>query len=289
MESSSIYHEAKNFRSIEYKQHGFSEDLYMNLCGVEKCLPGKSFGTAARDGYHLHAVLSGKGKLWIEGKEFDVHAGQLFVTVPGKEVFYKADEKDPWYYCWISYDGAKAKELLESAGFTEEVYVRNSMVDISSFLSVIQALFKKPDLNFSSDLYRMGWGYQFLSLAIESFEKMEPAKAKINNLSAEDYVEYAINYINGNYSSTKISNVAEYVGVNRSYLTTIFKEKMCMSPQEYLMQVRMSKAIRLLEESDLPINRIAQGIGYSNPLTFSKIFKQKYGVSPENYRKKQER
>jgi transcriptional regulator GlxA family with amidase domain len=58
-----------------------------------------------------------------------------------------------------------------------------------------------------------------------------------------------------------------------------------MSPQEYLMQVRMKHACDLLKETDLPIKMIASSVGYENALTFSKIFKHKEGVSPLDYRK----
>ena len=61
-----------------------------------------------------------------------------------------------------------------------------------------------------------------------------------------------------------------------------------MSPQEYLLQVRMSKARELLRQTDLPINVIAREIGYEDPLSFSKIFKKRYNVSPLQYRRNEE-
>lgn len=149
-------------------------------------------------------------------------------------------------------------------------------------------MFEKPYLNLSSDLYRMGIVYQYVSLAVESYEKNASTKKRQNDLTPDDYVDYAIQYIHANYANAKIINVAAYIGVNRTYLATLFKKRMCMSPQEYLMQVRMNKASELLMTTDLPINIVAPNVGYENPLTFSKMFKKRYGLSPENYRKKNE-
>jgi AraC family transcriptional regulator of arabinose operon len=57
-----------------------------------------------------------------------------------------------------------------------------------------------------------------------------------------------------------------------------------MSPQQYLMQYKLKKARELLMDTDLPIQDIAMQVGYDNPLTFSKIFKNYYGESPRMYR-----
>lgn len=56
------------------------------------------------------------------------------------------------------------------------------------------------------------------------------------------------------------------------------------SPQQFLVNLRMEKAVGMLKNTDLPVNQIAAQVGYENPLTFSKIFKQRYGISPKNYR-----
>lgn len=284
MTNDTSYFETKNYRCIECRQ-GLSDDLYLKLCGIEKCLPGKHFGPTFRKGFHLHAVLSGKGYLRIGEKQYDVHAGQLFVTVPDQETWYQADLEEPWYYCWITVDGNKAKSFLEYTGFMDDVYVQDCTIDISRFLEVLQQMLERPYLNMASDLYRMGLVYQFLSLAVESYQKNDQRRNKYNNLTPNDYVDYAIKYIQGNYTNVKINNVANYIGVNRTYLATIFKKRMCMSPQEYLMQVRMNKGAELLLTTDLPVNVIAPNVGYENSLTFSKMFKRKYGLSPENYRK----
>ena len=91
-------------------------------------------------------------------------------------------------------------------------------------------------------------------------------------------------YIQSNFSNVKISDVARNIGINRSYLTKIFKQKIGVSPQEYLMERKLNYACDLLIETDAQIQDVARRVGYNNLLTFSKIFKGKYGVSPKNYR-----
>ena len=285
MSSDVNYFENPNYRLIEYLENK-DDDLYIRLCGIEQCLPGKEAGPDQRTGYHLHAVISGKGKLRVGDYFYDVHAEQLFLTVPGVEMWYQADEKDPWYYCWTTFEGKKAWQYLQNAGFAEGRYVLDCNIEISRFLETSQEMLSKPNLNLSSELFRLGQAYRFLSLAIESYEGQNKKAGAYQNLSSDDYIQYAIKYIQNNYANVQIKHVAEYIGLNRTYFTAVFKEKMYMSPQEYLMQVRMRHARDLLMNTDLPIHVIASSIGYENALTFSKIFKQRFGVSPAAYRKK---
>lgn len=61
---------------------------------------------------------------------------------------------------------------------------------------------------------------------------------------------------------------------------------MDISPQESLLSYRLEQGSRLLRTSGMSIQEVAEKIGYENPLTFSKMFKNAYGVSPKNYRLK---
>ena len=60
-------------------QRRVTDDIYMLLCGVEHCLPDYYFDTEARTGYHLHVILEGKGVLSVNGKEKELHFGQMFI------------------------------------------------------------------------------------------------------------------------------------------------------------------------------------------------------------------
>lgn len=279
------YFESKNCRCFEYKQN-ISTDFYMTICGIEQNTPGKKFGPIIRDGYHVHVVFSGKGHLEIGEKTYEVHAGQIFVTVPEKETYYKADKEDPWYYCWITFAGDKAHEYVKCAGFGDGCYVRDCNIDTGEFMKILQKILAHPKLNQSSETYRLAMAYQYMSMIQASVEASQKEYRGENDLSTDDYIEYAIKYIQGNYARVKIGDLADYIGINRTYLATIFKRKLCMSPQEYLMRVRMNKATELLCQTELQINQVASNVGYDNALTFSKMFKKEYGISPEAYRKK---
>lgn len=286
MKTQTGYFETNRYRCLVYQEKQ-TDDLYLTLCGYEKCAPGYEFHTGQRTGYHLHVILGGKGVLCVNGAEQPVRHGQMFVTKPGEETWYRADEKEPWTYCWMTYDDNHAAHYTESAGFFDGVNVVDCNMDQRQFFLLVQRLLDHPELTLANDLLRLGLLLEFLSLAVESAQKQLPPSLRERELSADVYVDYAVTFILSNSANVKISDVARYIGINRSYLTSIFKKKMGVSPQEYLMQCKLDRACQLLRDSDASIQDISRRVGYDNPLTFSKIFRTRFGRSPTAYREEQ--
>ena len=282
---SNLY-ETNRYRCLVYQEKQ-TDDIYLTLCGVENCLPGYEFHTAGRSGYHLHVILAGRGVLHVNGEPFSLHRGQMFVTKPGEETWYRADDSDPWTYCWMTFDGNNAAAYIENAGFTSGINWRNCYVDPRQFYVYVKDILDRQEMTQSNDLCRLSRLLDFISLAIESGEQNHPVSHHESDSNAAVYVDKAVTYIQGNYSNIKISDVARNIGINRSYLTKIFKKKMGISPQEYLMQCKLNSATKLLVETDAQIQDIARHVGYDNLLTFSKIFKGRYGISPKHYRSQQ--
>ena len=287
MGKESGYRETSHYRCLVYHEKQ-TDDIYLTSCGIEQCLSGYEFHAEQRTGYHMHVILGGKGVLSVNGTSYPLHHGQMFITKPGEQTWYRADDRDPWNYCWMTFDGDNAPHYTESAGFRPSTNWLDCHVELRQFTSLVQQILDRPEMTLSNDLLRLGSLLQFLSLAVESNDRATPSSQREREYSADVYVDYAITYIQSNYANVKISDVARFIGINRSYLTNIFKQKMGKCPQEYLMQCKLERACELLVETNAPIQVISQRIGYENPLTFSKIFKGYYGVSPKNYREQKQ-
>lgn len=282
MGENQYYFETRKYRCLDYL-HRQCDALYLTMCGMEHCVPGKSYGPASRSGYHLHVILAGEGSLEVNGRHTELHSGQIFLEKPGEITHYFAHKDRPWAYCWVTFDGEKAGYYMEQAGFGAGVNVRNCYVNINDFYNLANDLLSKPGLNLANDLRRLGLLHQFVGLAIESYSQSANGHRNTES-SPESYVDYALDLIRSNYSNIKVTDISDYIGINRSYLTSIFKRRMGVSPQAYLIRLRLCKSAHLLTTTELSIQEIAQEVGYENPLTFSKMFKNAYGVSPKHYR-----
>lgn len=119
---------------------------------------------------------------------------------------------------------------------------------------------------------------------IESFIKILNEDNKIEELS--ESVLQVEKYINQNYGSAiSLDDLANYVHLNRSYLSSLFKKETSVNINEYLQNVRIEKAKEMLTSHKLSIQEISYRIGIDDSAYFSKLFKKKVGVSPMDFRK----
>ena len=90
-------------------------DLGLYQFGYEQCEPAHSFGPAVRNHFLFHYIISGTGILMANDSHgvtqtYHVKSGQGFMIFPGQINTYISDEKLPWEYTWIEFDGLRAKE-----------------------------------------------------------------------------------------------------------------------------------------------------------------------------------
>lgn len=99
-------------------------------------------------------------------------------------------------------------------------------------------------------------------------------------------IKQAVEYIEQNYASDlNMAVVSNYISMNYSLFSYSFKQYTGSNFVNYLKDIRMKEAKRLLKETDMRILEISQAVGYENEKHFMKLFKAACGVSPSEYRK----
>jgi two-component system response regulator YesN len=119
-----------------------------------------------------------------------------------------------------------------------------------------------------------------------SMLKTQRDSAESPDSSSEDtlIIQAIKRYIDANLSEASLERAAEIVRLNPNYLSTYFRANTGIMFGDYLTNCRMQEACRLLKESALRINEIADAVGYSNPTSFSRAFKLTQGMSPKEWR-----
>ena len=248
--------------------------------GAENCAPRHRYGPALRDHYLLHFIVGGQGIFSHGGRDVALHAGEGFLICPEEITSYVADGEDPWHYCWIGFSGDGAERLLTAVGLSEEkaIFTFDKPEEI---LALFADLHKAKETELSGQLELTGILYRLLS----RIRPAGPRAAAPRRMGiGEDYVESAILYIREKYASPiTVAGLAEYLGLNRSYFSALFRAHTKKSPKQFLSDVRMSKAAQLLSDGRLSVAQVAKSVGYEDPLQFSRMFRRFYGVSPREH------
>lgn len=257
-------------------------DLTFSFCGVSKTEPLHSFGPAVRETYILHIILAGSGYYMVNGKKFHLRGGEGFLIEPGVSTFYQADIKDPWTYLWIGFSGKEiVDKYLKRAGLTSGNY-SFSVNNTEIFLDYIQKCFSKIEHTLANELFLDGYTFEFLASLVENARPI----AKAYEAKENEYVNEALYYLYNNYTKQiNVTDIANNLNVNRSYISRIFKESIGMTIKEYLLELRINHASDLLAMSTLSIETVALESGFTNPEMFSKLFKKERCKTPKEYRK----
>lgn len=93
-------------------------------------------------------------------------------------------------------------------------------------------------------------------------------------------------YLDAHYrEELTLAAIADALGVSTYHLVRLCKERMGLSPMQYIINRRMGEAQTLLRATPEPVARIAERVGYDNPNYFSLLFKKNIGVTPGQYRR----
>jgi AraC-like DNA-binding protein len=253
-----------------------SKALNLYYGGWEICCPMHTFGPAIRQHYLVHYVTRGKGRLWMNDTCYVIEKDTMFLIRPGITCVYQADKDDPWEYCWICIDGYDVENMLNNSGFDKvnllffdksNGEVRDAMLNFIFYFSK----YKNNEYMLLSRLYNI-FGHMKIQM------KKQQAKSI--------HVERAIDYIYENYSKNiSVTDMAEYLGIDRTYLYRLFKEEYNMSPQKYLLNFRLKTAMNKLEGGNMSIADIAYSCGFNDASAFCHQFKKVYKDTPLNYRR----
>lgn len=261
-------------------------DLNLYQFGWERCAPSHSFGPAARTHFLFHYVISGTGTLYADDtsgntKTYQVKSKQGFMIFPQQITTYIADKELPWEYVWLEFDGLRVKEVIEIAGLSQNspIYHAHSR-DLREIM--MQEMLYIAQHGEMTPFHLMGHLYLFLDAMTRSISSMRITRiGKLRDF----YIREALAYVEQNFqNSISVEDIADNCGLNRSYFGKIFKEAVGKTPQEFLLNYRMTKAAELLKLTKLSIGDIGNAVGYDNQLHFSRAFKNIYGVSPREWR-----
>ncbi len=212
-----------------------------------------------------------------------VRDGSIILLFPGEWHRYKPDNVTGWDEYWVGFKGTIAAELFQRNFFSHEepVLFIGLKEEIVALLSEIMEQTKRETPGYQplvsgAILYMLGKIY-----AIHKQYKIQQED------NVHEIINKAIVLLRTRMDEQIImQNVALELQVSYSWFRKMFKLYTGMAPQQYLIQLKIEKAKLLLNDLNKSIKEIAYELNFEYPLNFSKLFKEKVGLSPKQYRKK---
>ncbi|GAB2572091.1 hypothetical protein GCM10026983_43720 [Gracilibacillus alcaliphilus] len=227
--------------------------------------------------FELMIVTEGVLKLVIEGKQMEVHPGNMLLIPPQIDFAGFGDVADVCFY-WVHFEAATETDGSGKGWqlpfFSQEIMLDNELLLIQQMQTIKQMDFPDSTL---IDAY-----LHTLLLSISEKYK-QPLNAKKNKHYLVDYMKQ---FLQRNYQRTvTVEEIAHYFGYNKAYISNLFSREVGETITQYLNTLRLEAARQALLTTSDSIREIANQHGFEDEKYFSRLFSKKYQQSPRFYRK----
>lgn len=237
-----------------------------------------------RDHYLFHYVLEGQGTFALEGRSWNLQAGDGFLLAPGVSGRYAARPRDPWVYAWVGFHGREAARLLPQVGLGDQPVIQGGTDSVLA--SRMQGLVtilrdRAPGFSLAAE------GQMLLLLA--DLARLAGPRARVDMAAKAQsltWAEAAAEFIETNHHrAIGVEAVAAYVGFSSSHLGRLFKAHYGTTVQDWLVRTRIERAKLLLRTTQRPVAEVARSVGFRAYAPFEKRFHAQTGTSPTAYRR----
>jgi AraC-like DNA-binding protein len=250
------------------------------LCSEAGMLYGEGGFLTERDGkdsYLLFYTFGGTGFVRQGGRTVSVRHGQaLLMDCRTPQSYGTAPDASHWHHFWCHVDGAGVRACATRLGLPalSPAYVHRSRME-PHFEEIFGRLEHESVEN-----------NERVALAVHALLAELTVASLTDRRAEEDPVRLACAFVERHYGERlAVEDLARAAHVSASHLTRLFRRSLGSSPHDYLVRTRITAAKRLLTETDLPIGRIAEQVGFASESAFSYRFSQASGISPRAYRK----
>lgn len=270
---------------LRYGDLGFS---------LHRVSPARDYRPHTHDFHELELILSGSAINSINGQSFSVGPGDVFIV--GKGATHEISQIDGLELYNLGFDGRAMRnmgsDLLKLPGFHALFLMEQPEDPTVRRLTLEPAELKKAQriLDGMYEEYNQALpGFQtvllsgltqLIVLLSRDYSRSIPEKGTWQMASALAKMEREYP------DPLSISGLAESVHMSERHFRRQFEKLYRQTPKEYLQNIRLHAATELLLQTELPVTEIALDCGFSDCNHFSRVFRQKFGISPTGYRKR---
>lgn len=221
--------------------------------------------------YRMHLAIKGSGKLIQHKSEHPIYPGCVFFTFPEAQYTLKGDNS--FAYMYISFSTNTAQALLENSGVNKSTCVFYGMEHLlDMWITSVRRITPNNAIMLTESVFMHTMSY------------ISDTTFSAGGIKADRFKQI-VEYINIRYCdpSLSLAKIAELFFYNEKYVSRILKERLGIRFSGYLNDLRISKAVEIMNSEKYSVAEIASKCGFSDSCYFSKVFKKAIGVSPSDY------
>lgn len=267
--------------------------LGFNIFWVSKCeYPAKHVIKPHRhdEYYHLIFVLNGAGNIVVNDSTYRAKINQLYIVKPMVKHGIYASSNKPLNT--VEFKFSFSNDYTENVlKLLPEYYENTSIAIRNAFISIVDEIRKQDNyfeevlvLHLMQVVYYLSRDLGSEAMSLENIDERDTCGSGLEKYKSLKNVTM---YIKENYwKDISLSDMAAMVHLSPVYFCSVFKESYGISPMNYLQNVRVENAKKLLANSEKSVTDIAFEVGFQSGHYFSRYFKNHEGISPNDFRRR---
>lgn len=220
-------------------------------------------------------VVSGKGKLSVQGKKYKINAGDVFILKPEEEHDFRGDRDEPWEKIWIKYRSDYMLPFLKAYNIDSGVY------HIENAKPYFERMLNLPSTNMPANEVAYT-----ISECVNKIVYLAAVSSSPDVESDEVRIREALNA--SVYEKIDLDAFAKSLHMSKSNIIRKYKKRYGVTPYEYLLSIKIETAKIMLISTKMTVREIAERLAITDEHYFSSLFYRRVGMRPLLYRKTHE-
>lgn len=284
------------FKYLPVGQEDESWGLEVLTAGYARIRPNEEYPSREHPGNHYfnwdkgrvlndcYAVYITSGNGYFQSRQCDpieIREGTVMMLYPGEWHRYKPEESTGWDEYWVGFNGIIMKDLMSRHFF----HPSDPLLQIGIQDNLLQ-IFR--DIIDSVKSENPGYQAQACGAVMYLLGSIHASLRRKNNIATGN-TEVLIGQarmlmLAGLERPVSPEQIADELNVSYSWFRKSFKAVTGLAPGQYILQLKIERAIQLLADPGKSVKEVAYELNFESAFYFSALFKKKLGVSPEQYR-----